>query len=254
MKDIRLSYDSKTDSLAVGVNFYGIAGNTDGSKDGSTNPLTTAGRRLEPAAHRRRQVDQHRLHPRHRGRHQRRSRRRRRRPRQQGRLAGREPRRLQRRHGQRRRSCTLLGDRPGLRDDPGQQPRDARLRPVGHAPRLRVHHQELQQDPGPQRPDQRVLRLGLRRDRHHDHHRQERHHGHSGQPQPQRARRQQLMPPSQSPRPPVTPSPPTPSSRRSPRPSWVGASSRAFAGFRVRRRLRTHQCRLNVVIRSRTGP
>ncbi len=42
MKDIRLSYDSKTDTLAVGVNFYGIAGNTDGSKDGSTNPLTIA--------------------------------------------------------------------------------------------------------------------------------------------------------------------------------------------------------------------
>lgn len=42
MKDIRLSYDQKTDSLSVGVNFYGIAGNTDGSKDGSTNPLTTA--------------------------------------------------------------------------------------------------------------------------------------------------------------------------------------------------------------------
>ncbi len=42
MKDIRLSYDQKTDTLAVGVNFYGIAGNTDGSKDGSTNPLTTA--------------------------------------------------------------------------------------------------------------------------------------------------------------------------------------------------------------------
>ena len=42
MKDIRLSYDQKTDTLAVGVNFYGIAGDTDGSKDGSTNPLTTA--------------------------------------------------------------------------------------------------------------------------------------------------------------------------------------------------------------------
>jgi hypothetical protein len=42
MKDIRLSYDQKSDTLAVGVNFYGIAGNTDGSKDGSTNPLTTA--------------------------------------------------------------------------------------------------------------------------------------------------------------------------------------------------------------------
>jgi len=42
MKDIRLSYDQKTDTLAVGVNFYGIAGNTDGSPDGSTNPKTIA--------------------------------------------------------------------------------------------------------------------------------------------------------------------------------------------------------------------
>ena len=42
MKDIRLSYDSKTDTLAVGVNFYGIAGNTDGTANGGTNPLTIA--------------------------------------------------------------------------------------------------------------------------------------------------------------------------------------------------------------------
>ena len=42
MKDIRLSYDQKTDTLAVGVNFYGIAGDTDGSSDGSTNPKTAA--------------------------------------------------------------------------------------------------------------------------------------------------------------------------------------------------------------------
>ena len=42
MKDIRLSYDAKSDTLAVGVNFYGIAGNTDGSLDGSTNPRTIA--------------------------------------------------------------------------------------------------------------------------------------------------------------------------------------------------------------------
>src|SRR6185312_6591754 len=42
MKDIRLSYDQKTDTLAIGVNFYGIAGNTDGSPDGSTNPKTIA--------------------------------------------------------------------------------------------------------------------------------------------------------------------------------------------------------------------
>ena len=49
MKDIRLSYDQKTDTLSVGVNFYGIAGNTDGSKDGSTNPLTTAAGGSNPA-------------------------------------------------------------------------------------------------------------------------------------------------------------------------------------------------------------
>lgn len=42
MKDIRLSYDAKTDTLSVGVNFYGIAGDTDGSPNGGTNPLTTA--------------------------------------------------------------------------------------------------------------------------------------------------------------------------------------------------------------------
>ena len=49
MKDIRLSYDQKTDTLSVGVNFYGIAGNVDGSKDGSTNPLTTAAGGSNPA-------------------------------------------------------------------------------------------------------------------------------------------------------------------------------------------------------------
>jgi hypothetical protein len=42
MKDIRLSYDAKTDTLSVGVNFYGIAGDTDGSPNGGTNPMTTA--------------------------------------------------------------------------------------------------------------------------------------------------------------------------------------------------------------------
>jgi hypothetical protein len=42
MKDIRLSYDKTTDTLSVGVNFYGIAGNTDGTLNGGTNPLTTA--------------------------------------------------------------------------------------------------------------------------------------------------------------------------------------------------------------------
>jgi hypothetical protein len=42
MKDIRLSYDKQTDTLSVGVNFWGVAGNTDGSPDGSTNPKTIA--------------------------------------------------------------------------------------------------------------------------------------------------------------------------------------------------------------------
>jgi len=40
MKDIRLSYDKASDTLAVGVNFYGVAGNTDGSPNGQTNPMT----------------------------------------------------------------------------------------------------------------------------------------------------------------------------------------------------------------------
>src|SRR3954451_8509204 len=42
MKDIRLSYDKASDTLAVGVNFWGVAGNTDGSPDGQTNPKTIA--------------------------------------------------------------------------------------------------------------------------------------------------------------------------------------------------------------------
>jgi MYXO-CTERM domain-containing protein len=42
IEDIRLSYNAKTDTLAVAVNFYGIAGDTDGSPNGGTNPLTTA--------------------------------------------------------------------------------------------------------------------------------------------------------------------------------------------------------------------
>ena len=49
MKDIRLSYDKITDTLAVGVNFYGVAGNTDGSPDGQTNPMTTAMHGSNPA-------------------------------------------------------------------------------------------------------------------------------------------------------------------------------------------------------------
>src|SRR5262249_5076412 len=42
MKDIRLSYDKQTDTLAVGVNFWGVAGNTDGSPDGTVDPRTLA--------------------------------------------------------------------------------------------------------------------------------------------------------------------------------------------------------------------
>jgi hypothetical protein len=42
IQDIRLSYNPTTDTLAVGVNFYGIAGDTDGTLNGGTNPLTTA--------------------------------------------------------------------------------------------------------------------------------------------------------------------------------------------------------------------
>ena len=42
MKDIRLSYDKSSDTLAVGVNFFGVAGDTDGSPNGQVNPLTIA--------------------------------------------------------------------------------------------------------------------------------------------------------------------------------------------------------------------
>lgn len=49
MKDIRLSYDKTSDTLAVGVNFYGVAGNTDGSPNGQTNPLTIANHGSNPA-------------------------------------------------------------------------------------------------------------------------------------------------------------------------------------------------------------
>ncbi len=49
MKDIRLTYDQKSDTLAVGVNFWGTAGNTDGSPDGTTNPLTAVNHGSNPA-------------------------------------------------------------------------------------------------------------------------------------------------------------------------------------------------------------
>ena len=247
MKDIRLSYDAKTDTLAVGVNFYGIAGNTDGSPDGGTNPQDDRGGRLESAAHRRRQVDHRRLHARHRGRHQRRPGRRRGRPRQQGRLARRQPRRLQRRHRQRR-SSTSLGHRPGLRDHADQQPRGPGLRPLAGPPRLRVHHQELQQDPRPQRPDQRLLHLGLRRDR---------------EPRSSSARARSPTPwsaaPLQQPQnldnPPADhrPSRPRSTSAKTPEPTTILAWGLVAggAGWRVRRRIRPSA---PIVIRSRTDP
>ena len=49
MKDIRLSYDKASDTLAVGVNFFGVAGNTDGSPDGQVNPMTIATHGSNPA-------------------------------------------------------------------------------------------------------------------------------------------------------------------------------------------------------------
>lgn len=49
MKDIRLSYDKTTDTLAVGVNFFGVAGNTDGSPDGQTNAMTLQQHGSNPA-------------------------------------------------------------------------------------------------------------------------------------------------------------------------------------------------------------
>lgn len=50
IKDIRLAYDQATDSLAVGVNFFGIAGDVDGSGDpNSSDPRTiSSGGRDEP--------------------------------------------------------------------------------------------------------------------------------------------------------------------------------------------------------------
>lgn len=49
MKDIRLSYDRSTDTLSVGVNFFGVAGNTDGSPDGQTNAMTLQQHGSNPA-------------------------------------------------------------------------------------------------------------------------------------------------------------------------------------------------------------
>ena len=45
MKDLRLSYDAKTDTLAVGINYYGIAGNMNGQGEtpGVYNPPNIGG-------------------------------------------------------------------------------------------------------------------------------------------------------------------------------------------------------------------
>jgi hypothetical protein len=43
IKDLRTSYNPATDTLAVGVNFFGIAGDADGNRDpGKADPLTLA--------------------------------------------------------------------------------------------------------------------------------------------------------------------------------------------------------------------
>lgn len=50
MQDLRVRYDSKTDALTVGVNFIGIAGDSDGNGDpGTADPLTTASGGLDLA-------------------------------------------------------------------------------------------------------------------------------------------------------------------------------------------------------------
>lgn len=43
IQDVRLNYDQSTDTMYVGVNFFGIAGDADGNGDpGTSDPLTTA--------------------------------------------------------------------------------------------------------------------------------------------------------------------------------------------------------------------
>lgn len=43
MKDVRFNYDAKSDTMQVGINFYGIAGDADGNGDpGKADPRTTA--------------------------------------------------------------------------------------------------------------------------------------------------------------------------------------------------------------------
>ena len=222
MKDIRLSYDKKSDTLAVGVNFYGIAGNTDGSPDGSTNPQDhrrRAGRTRRTSAATSRSPSPSRPSP----------------------PPAPTPPRSSSPASPPTRSSSPAGSLDGfnvaayhstrpagigpeLRDDPDQQPRGPGLRPLGGPPRLRVHHQELQQDPRPQRPDQGVLRLGLRRDRDHDHHRQERDLRHPGRRPRSSSRRTCRTRPAGHPADPGRRRAPT---SPSPRPSWPGAWSPA---------------------------
>lgn len=50
IKDIRVHYDQATDTLAVGVNFFGIAGDADGNGDpGGADPRTTAAGGIDEA-------------------------------------------------------------------------------------------------------------------------------------------------------------------------------------------------------------
>ena len=170
MKDIRLSYDKATDTLSVGVNFWGVAGNTDGSPNGQTNPLTIkAGGSNPPLGTSDKSITvaftpvtkdgvnaaplvvagvpsiKSGSPP--------------------GSLDGFTVAAFQNSSGGLARSYgpTLTNNLGALAYNPSR-----------HSPRFRVHHQELQHDPRPERPDQRLLHLGLRRDRVDGHHRQER--------------------------------------------------------------------------------
>jgi hypothetical protein len=50
IKDVRLDYDAKTDTMYVGVNTYGVAGNVDGNgTPGSPDPRLTAAGGTDPA-------------------------------------------------------------------------------------------------------------------------------------------------------------------------------------------------------------
>ena len=62
IKDIRLSYDQATDTMAVGVNFFGVAGDADGNGNpGLADARTTAVGGLDTAAPGRAEVDLRRL-------------------------------------------------------------------------------------------------------------------------------------------------------------------------------------------------